>query len=238
MSDPQSALESQSLEKPNFQKLFSGLLPTIIISGLFPPVILLLASPHMPMLSALALAAVPVVVYSGYGWLRTHSIDPISVMALFTLVVTMLFTLLVHDPHLFLIRESYMAAAFGLFCLISLVFPRPVAFYVSRWAFALTPKQIASWKAAWQVPYFRFSCRLVTVVWGLAFLGEVLTDTFLVYHLPIAPFLVIHQFLFYGAILATMSWATLYGMRARKRWEPALEKLEKEKESGEGRKVA
>jgi hypothetical protein len=229
MADPQIAPESQSLEKPNFRKLFGGLLPAIIISGVFPPVILVLASPHMPLLPALALAIVPVILYSGYSWVRTHSIDPISITVLFSLVVAVLLTLFVHDPHLFLIRESYVLGAFGPLCLISLLFLRPVAFYVARYIYAQTPEQIAYYNAAWQVPYFRFANRLTAVVWGLAFIGEMLTDTFLVYHLPIAPFLVIHQFLYYGTILATMGWAALYGMRARKRWGPALEKLEKEK---------
>jgi intracellular septation protein A len=216
MSDPQRAPESQDL-KLNFRKRFGGLLPPIIISAVFPVLIYLLASPHMSTLPALALTAVPPMLYSVYGWVRTHSIDPISIIALFMVVISMLITLLVHDPHLFLIRDSYLIAAFGLLCLISLLFPRPVAFYLYRWAFVRTPEQLASLNAGWQVPYVRFVHRLVTVVWGLAFLGEALTDTYLAYHLPIASFLVIHPFLFNGTILVAFGWATLYSMHVQKR---------------------
>ena len=67
------------------------------------------------------------------------------------------------------------------------------------------------------MPYVRFVHRLVTVVWGLAFLGEALTDTYLAYHLPIASFLVIHPFLFNGTILVAFGWATLYSMHVQKR---------------------
>ena len=96
------APESQDL-KLNFRKRFGGLLPPIIISAVFPVLIYLLASPHMSTLPALALTAVPPMLYSVYGWVRTHSIDPISIITLFMVVISMLITLLVHDPHLFLI---------------------------------------------------------------------------------------------------------------------------------------
>lgn len=205
MSAPHRAPESQSLQL-NFLQRFGGLLPPIIISAVFPPVIYLLASPHMPMLPALALTAVPPMLYSVYGSLRTHSIDPISIMALFTVAISMLITLLAHDPHLFLIRDSYLISAFGLLCLISLLFPRPVAFYLYRWAFVRTPEQLTSLNAGWQVPYVRFAQRLVSVVWGLAFLGEALTDTYLAYHLPITSFLAIHPFLLNGTIVVASGW--------------------------------
>lgn len=217
MSDPQMAPESQGL-KLDIRMLFGGLLPPIIISAVIPLVIYLLASPHMSTLHALALAAVPPVLYSVYGWVRTHSIDPISAMTLFTVVVSMLITLLLHDPHLFLIRDSYLVAAFGLLCLISLAFPRPVAFYAGRYLYAHTPEQIAYYNAGWQVPYVRFATRLITVVWGLAFLGEVLTDTFLAYHLPTALFLAIHPFLYWGTILTVFGgWTIPYTSHTRKR---------------------
>jgi len=131
MSDSQMAPESQDF-KPNVRQEFGGLLPSIIINAVFPLVIYLLASPHMPLLAALALTAVPPVLYSGYGWVRTHSIDLISIIALFLVVMGMLLALLVHDPHLLLLKDSYETGAFGLLCLLSLPFPRPVGYYVYR----------------------------------------------------------------------------------------------------------
>jgi hypothetical protein len=184
-------------------------------SAVLPVVIYRLASPHMAPLSALTLMAVPPLVYAGYGWVHTHSIDAISIITLCTLVTSLLFTLLVHDPHLFLLRDSYLTGAFGLLCLISLRFPRPVAYYVYRWAFVCTPEQLAALSAGWQNPHSRFVRRLVTIVWGLAFIGEALTDTYLAYHLPTARFVVVHPLLFWETITATIGWATLYGRHGR-----------------------
>lgn len=75
MSDSQMAPESQRLEKPSFRKLFGGQRTSIIINVVFPLVIYLLASPHMPTLAALALTAVPPCSIPGMaGCARTASI--------------------------------------------------------------------------------------------------------------------------------------------------------------------
>ena len=175
-----------------------------------------LASPHMSTLPTLALMAVPPTIYTLYSWARKRSIDLISVFALITLAVSLLVTLFVHDPHLFLIRDSYLTGVFGLLCLISLLTPRPLAYYVYRWAFAHTPDELAALNARSQTPHGRFVQRMVTAIWGLAFVGETLIDAFLAYHLPTAQFVAIHPFLFWGTILVTMGGATLYSRHAQK----------------------
>ena len=184
------------------------------------------------------MTAVPPVLYSGYGWVRTHSIDPISIITLFLIVVSMLMALLVHDPRLFLLRDSYLTGAFGLLCLLSLPSPRPLGYYVYRWAFVRTPEQLARLNAGWQVPYARFVRRLVTVVWGLVFLGEALLDTFLVYHLPTAQWVAIHPLLFWGTMLVAFGWAILYSRHAQPKIDASLRQMAQEQaaRAGEGRK--
>ena len=227
MSDSQMAQESQDF-KPTVRQAFSGLRTPIIISAVFPLVIYLLASPHMPTLAVFALMAVPPVLYSGYGWVRTHSIDPISIITLVLIVVAMLLALLVHDPRLFMLRDSALTGAFGLLCLLSLPFPKPLAYYMYRWVFVRTPEQLARLNAGWQVPYARFVRRLVTLVWGLAFVGEALLDTYLLYHLPTAQWVVIHPFLFWGTMVAAFGWAILYSRHAGPKIEASLQQMAQE----------
>jgi intracellular septation protein A len=189
----------------------------MVIGAFLPLIIYLLASPHMPPLSALALTAVPPLLFASYGWARTRRIDPISLMTLFTVGVSVLIALLVNDPRLILVRDSFLTAAFGVLCLISLMTSRPMGYYVYRWIFVRTPEQLASLDAGWKVPYSRFARRLVTVVWGLAFLGEALLDIFLAYHISTAQFVGIHPFLFWGTIVATMGWATLFSRHVQQK---------------------
>jgi hypothetical protein len=110
----------------------------------------------------------------------------------------------------FAIASSYLTGTFGLLCLLSLLSARPQAYYLYRSAFIRTPEQLARLDAGWHVPYARFVQRLATLVWGLAFLGEALLDTLLVYHLPTAQWGVIHPFLLWGTMLVAFGWAILY----------------------------
>jgi len=109
-----------------------------------------------------------------------------------------------------------------------------------RWAFVRTPEQLARLNAGWQVPYARFVRRLVTLVWGLAFLGETLLDTFLVYHLPIVQWMAIHPLLFWGTMVAAFGWAILYSRYAGPKIDAGLRQMAQEQaaRTGEGRKEA
>ncbi len=216
MSDAPMNPDGQDLNT-NVRRQFGGLLRPIIISAVLPLVIYLLASPRMSSLAALALSAVPPALYSIYGWVRLHSIDPISIVTICMVVLFMLLALLVHDPHLFLLRDTTLTAAFGLLCLISLLFEKPVAYYVYRWLFVHTPEQRDAFNARSLVPYGRFFRRFVTLVWGVSFTAEALLDSYLVFHLPTARFLTIHPLLFWGTIVATMGWATSYSRNAQKK---------------------
>jgi intracellular septation protein A len=216
MSNLQTA-QSEQGGGPGLRQKFGSLLPSMVISAALPLIIYLMASPHMPSISALALTAVPPLLFSAYGWARTRRIDPISLMTLFTVVVSVLIALLIHDPHLILVRDSFLTATFGVLCLISLMTSRPMGYYVYRWVFVHTPEQLASLEAGWKVPYSRFARRLVTVVWGLAFLGEALVEIFLAYHISTAQFVGIHPFLFWGTIAATMGWATVFSRHGQQK---------------------
>lgn len=203
--------------KPDSGQRSAGLLPSIVISALFPLVIYWLASPYMSTLSVLILMAVPPVLYSVYGWIRARRIDLISIITLFTLVVSMVLALLVHDPHLLLLRDSYLTGTFGLLCLLSLMTSKPAAYYVYKWMFVRTPEQLASLDGNWKLPYSRFVRRLITIVWAVLFIGETLTDAFLVYNLPTERFVEIHPFLFWGTLVVAFGGATLYSRQAQKK---------------------
>jgi hypothetical protein len=230
MANSSTAQKSQDF-KPTMGQAFAGLLPSILINAVGPLVIYLLASPHMPTLLALALSAVVPLVYGVYGWVRARSIDPLSIITLVLLGVGMLLALLVQDPRLLLLRDSYETGVFSLLCLLSLPFSKPVGYYVYRWVFVRTPEQLARLTAGWQVPYARFVGRWVTVVWGVVFLGEALMDTFLVYHLPIVQWMTIHPFLVWGTLVVAFGGATLYARSVQPKIDASLRQMAREQET-------
>jgi len=230
MKDPLMAQESQDI-KPTMRQAFGGLPLSILINAVLPLVIYLLASPHLPTLSLFALMAVPPCSIPGMaGCARAASI-PLASSRWFWLWWLCYLPCWCMTPACSCCVTSMLTGAFGLLCLLSLPFSKPVGYYVYRWVFVRTPEQLARLNAGWQVPYARFVRRLITAIWGLAFLGEALLDTYLLYHLPIAQWAVIHPLLFWGTQVAAFGWAFLYSRHAVPKIDASLRQMALAKEA-------
>jgi len=121
------------------------------------------------------------------------------------------------DPRLFLIRESLLTVALGIACLVSLLFPKPLWFYIIRYfASANDPARAATFSANWQYPDFRTFTRVLTLVWGLTYLGEFLLRVILVYRMPIPQFMAVSPFIFFGITIAIIAFTFSYSNRARR----------------------
>jgi uncharacterized membrane protein len=91
-------------------------------------------------------------------------------------------------------------------------------FYFNRYFVAgAEPRRQATFNAAWQLPEVRFCHRLITVVWGCVFVGELIVRIVLIYTLPPAMVLIISPILIGVLTILTMLWAFRYGHRVRLR---------------------
>ena len=79
------------------------------------------------------------------------------------------------------------------------------------------PQRQARFNAAWQLPEVRFSHRLITIVWGCVFEGELILRIILIYHVSAAVVLIISPILIGTLTIGTMIWAFSYGQRVRLR---------------------
>lgn len=207
-----------SLSGPPRGSVIRSLIPSIVINGVLPYVLYILLSPHLPQVTALAITAVPALIYTLIGFVRNRRIDLIGAIALITIVIGIISALLIRDPRVFLIRESFFTAGYGILCLVSLLFPKPLMFYFGRYFVGGNdPAKMANYDALWQYPYFRFTNRVITVVWGVGFLGEAIVRTILVYNLSTAQFLAISPIVLYGITIGLIVITMLYGRHARRR---------------------
>ena len=168
----------------SFRGTIVGLLPSIVIGGVFPYVIyqFMMQTITASDVVALAISAVPAIVYGLVGIVRTRQMDLIAAVTLVGIAVTVVAAFLGGDPRLFLIRESLLTVALGIACLVSLLFPKPLWFYIIRYfASANDPARAASFTANWRYPGFRTFTRVLTLVWGLVYLGEFILRVILVY---------------------------------------------------------
>ena len=158
---------------------------------------------------------------SGYDVARHREVDPVALLVLLGIAASMLALLAGGDPRLLLIRESFFTGAFGIACLISLTFPRPIMFYFGRYFMAgKDPQKRATFDARWQDPRARRAHRLVTVVWGLVYAGEFVVRVMLVYRASAPVVLVVSPFVTGVATILTVIWTFWYAFRVRAQIAP------------------
>jgi hypothetical protein len=213
------AQQAQSLQPPSLRTLIIGLWPSILLNGVCVIVVYQLLK-HFTSTSdviALLLSALPAMVGTLIPLIRQRSIDVLGVFTLVTMAVSIGLTFMTNDARLFLIRDSLLTVLFGIICLISLLFPRPIWYYIIRYfTVGNNHEQMIAYNAAWKFASFRAYIRTVTILWGVVYALEFLIRLVMVYTLTISQVLVISPIIFYTlTILASVATLRL-GQRLRK----------------------
>jgi len=117
-----------------------------------------------------------------------------------------------------LIKDSFLTASFGFICLGSLLAERPLMFYINRQFVAGDdPVRLAWWNGLWELPDFRAALRLVTAVWGIAYLLEALLRVGLALILSPAQVVTISPITAFGVLIALIAWSRRYMLALRER---------------------
>ena len=133
----------------------------------------LVRSAGLSTVAALILSGIPPALGILIGALVDRRLDIIGVVVLAGLVVGTIAGLVSNNARLYLVEGAVPSAVFALACLISLRSVKPLIY---RFAVELlgpdTPKG-RDVVGAWQYPGFRRAFRIITAVWGIAYLFEV-----------------------------------------------------------------
>ncbi len=224
MSQTQFSEFAAQLKPPSLRTILIGLLPSIFVNGVLVFVLYELIK-HFTSASdliALCISAVPAMIGTIIGLVRQRQVDIIGAVALISIAVSVILTFVGGDVKLLQIRELFLTMLFGIVCLISLFFPKPLWFYVVRYFTAgNNPQQQVAFDAAWNLAPFRAYIRTLTIVWGSAYVVEFIIRLVLIYSLSISQFLIISPILIYGITIALIIWTLRAGARLRKRGEEA-----------------
>jgi len=177
-----------------------------------------LKSYHYSDLVALSAAGLLPAIGTCFGIIRQRHVDLIGALALVGIGVSIVAVLIGGDPRILLIRESFLTGALGVACFLSLLFPRPLMFYFGRYfATGNNPAKREQYNGLWQYPSFRSVNRIITIVWGVAYIGEVILRAIMAYTLPIPVVLAVSPFLLGGITIATVAWTIAYVRRSAQR---------------------
>jgi len=190
---------------------------SIGVSGVLPFVFFSLASGHMSEFWALVVSAVPPTIYSIVDLLYRRRLDPIGVVALVGILLSLFVMLLGGGARWLLVRESLVTGIMGLGFAGSVLLPRPVIFYLGRqFTCGEDPQKIAAWNARWEAPRFRRILRLMSVVWGCGLALEAIIRIGLALTIAIPAFLLVSPFVQYGFLAALGGWTVWYTRRMRR----------------------
>ena len=209
-----------TIQPPSLLTMVRSLLPSIMVNGVCVLVLYLLIKRFTSAsdLVALFISAIPAMIGTVVGLLRQRQVDVLGAFALITIAFSILLTFVTGDVKLFQIRESFLTVLFGLACLVSLLFPKPLWFYIIRYfATGNKPDQLSVFNDTWQYPLFRTYIRNITIFWSFVYIVEFPVRLVLVYTLPIAQFLAISPIIFYGITIAAIAFTLAYARRVRQR---------------------
>lgn len=171
-------------------------------------------------IAALLVASIFPTLKSLYGVLRRRAFDPVSLLILAGLLFGLAALFIGGGAKLLLVRESLFTGMLGFACLCSLLLRsrRPVMFYFGRFfAAGSDPAKRAAFDQLWQYAAFRRVQRIITLVWGLVFVGEFTLRVVLIYTFSPATVLAVSPIVLGAATILTMLWTIGYAARARGR---------------------
>ncbi|MEH7348081.1 VC0807 family protein [Gottfriedia acidiceleris] len=185
---------------------------TLVINGILPWVIYVVLSDYMSSLLALSIATlIPLVDNVVHLW-KHKRLDAFGGLMLFTLILTLLLVLLGGSEKILLVRESLITASVGIIFLVSLLFKRPIMFYLG-----MRFIQNNRFAENWNIKYFRFVMRLMTFVWGTMLLLEAVVRIIMVYDLSTERYLLFSNYVLYGFIGAAILWTVIYRRKSAKK---------------------
>ncbi|WP_433663840.1 VC0807 family protein [Nocardia sp. CA-128927] len=137
---------------------------------------------------ALIAPALLIVGLVAYHAIRERRVDAFALFTLSMIVVGTVMTLVTGDLRTLMVRDSWIFGVLGLWVLASLLTQRPFIRTTSR---AIVTAKIGEegyreWDARWDNDSrFRSQLRVLTAVWGIAFVLDALVRVVLAYTLPI-----------------------------------------------------
>ena len=161
-----------------------GILFDIALNAIVPLLLYRLSKRYISSseLTALSISAIFPLAKSVFDLLRRRQFDTIAILVLVSIATSGVAIFLGGSPKILLVRESLFTGVFGVACFVSLLLPRPMMFYFGRFFIAgADPVRRERFNASWALPEVRFAHRLITIVWGVVFVGELVVRVVLIY---------------------------------------------------------
>lgn len=167
---------------------------------------------------ALMIAGAPAAIWVGIEWARRRRIDPIGIIVLFGFATGIVASVLLGGNAFVLkIRDTVFTCLFGVVCMISLTWRKPMMFFIGR---ALSagddPEKVEAYDALWDMPTAPRTFRIITAMWGVGLIAEACARILLAAVLSTGVFLAVAPVWAAAVIGGMFVFTVRYSKRARR----------------------
>ncbi len=179
----------------------------------------LMRSAGLSTLSALILSGVLPAVGIALGVARSRRLDAIGAVVLIGIVVGTVAAAASGSTHLVLLDGTIPTAMFGLVCLASLWSTRPLIFRLALEGMGADTPKGRDFADRWRYPGFRHAFRVITIVWGIAFLVEVVVQVAIIETSSAGVTKTTSNLLPLAFAAVVVAWNIAYGKSSQRRGE-------------------
>jgi hypothetical protein len=179
------------------------------------------------LLRSAGFAAVAALVLSGVfpaakviaGIIKHRRVDAVGALVLAGIAVGAILGLVSHNPKLVLDEGSVGTGVFGLLCLGSLARPEPLMYRLAMEFIGPDSRQGREFTNLWQYKEFRHVFRVITAVWGTAYLVEAAARVVIVANTSTGTAFTTSKVMPYVVTAALVAWNVGYGRLQKRRGE-------------------
>ncbi len=210
--------ETSGTEERSAQRVrrLRSALPTVIFDVVGPLIIYYgLKSAGYSNVSALVVSGVLPGIRVVVGLVSKRRVDAIGILVLAGVIAGTVVGLISHSARLLLIEGVVPTAVFALACLFSLATSRPLMFRLALSFMGTDSERGRRFASMWQYERFRHVFRVITLVWGFAYVFEACVKVLIIETLSISNAKAITQILPYIVAGVVGMWNLWYGRRRR-----------------------
>ena len=153
------------------------------------------------------------------GVIQHRRLDVVGAVVLAGIIVGTVVGLASHNARLVLVEGSVPTAVFGVACLGSLWARRPLMFSLAREFTGPDTTRGQEMTRLWQYEGYRRVFRVITAVWGVAFLIEAALRVVIVYNTSAGTALAISKVTPFVFAAIMCAWTVAYGTRQKRKGE-------------------
>ncbi len=211
---------------PDATPSLRAMVPDLVVDGALPAIAYQVLTRYgvavVPALTAGAIFPVANIVRK---FIVTRSLDLIGAIVLVFLAIGVVSSLLSGNVLFVLVKESFITGLVGLLFLSSLLWKRPIIFYLARQVMeAGGAERLAWWDGLWERARFRRTMRLMTTVWGVGYVIEASIRVVCALTMTPGTVVILSPIMGIGTTVGLIVWTRRYGqiVQARAAREDAL----------------